>query len=179
MLTKAIGVVLGVFGALFATIYMLAHREDEARAASAKRADAVARAALAKAEVVPAAQARPAPPARAKAAPAAPAAAPIVVSARALERAYNDNEVAADELYKGKTLRVEGTIESINKDIAGGVVIIFRSPSITGAHCHLGDKAPPEITKLRRGRKARVVGVGAGTFMGPQLNDCRLEAYTE
>lgn len=118
-------------------------------------------------------------PAVAPAAAPAPIEPPVVVTARTLERAYDSNEVAADDLYKGKALRVTGVIESIKSGDAG-VVIIFRSPGISGAHCHLGLSVPPEIRKLRRGRQARVLGVGAGaSFLGPQIDDCKLEAWTE
>jgi hypothetical protein len=44
---------------------------------------------------------------------------PEKVQASILVAAYQRNEIAADEAFKGKTLEIEGVIESIAKDIIG------------------------------------------------------------
>jgi hypothetical protein len=41
----------------------------------------------------------------------------MVVSAESYAKDYDDNEISADQKYKGKKLLVSGKIESINKDI--------------------------------------------------------------
>lgn len=42
---------------------------------------------------------------------------PIVISAVDLWNAYDENEVSADQKYKGKQLEVTGSIDDIGKDI--------------------------------------------------------------
>lgn len=43
----------------------------------------------------------------------------VVVGADNYAKEYDDNEIAADQKFKGKKLLITGKIESINKDIAG------------------------------------------------------------
>src|ERR1700736_1804386 len=43
----------------------------------------------------------------------------ITILANALYRAYDANEVAADEKYKGKSVKITGKVQNIGKDILG------------------------------------------------------------
>jgi hypothetical protein len=52
---------------------------------------------------------------------------PIAITAVQLHRAYSDNEVAADARYRGKSLLVDGVVDSIDKNFADDIVLHLRS----------------------------------------------------
>lgn len=47
----------------------------------------------------------------------------IVVSARELDSDYDDNEVAADQKYKGKILEVSGIVASIDSSVGDQAIV--------------------------------------------------------
>lgn len=108
--------------------------------------------------------------------PSAPAAAPIDVTAVALWKAYDDNEVAADVVYKGKNLAVTGKVAGIDKDILGDVVVRLRSPNeFLDVHATLHESQASAAAALKKGSKVTVICVGEGFMMGsPMLAKCRL-----
>lgn len=53
------------------------------------------------------------------------------MSAVQLGRDYDANEVAADDKYRGQTLLVTGTVESIDKDMFDSLVLHLASDQET------------------------------------------------
>ncbi|HWE29405.1 MAG TPA: hypothetical protein VHB97_15455, partial [Polyangia bacterium] len=53
----------------------------------------------------------------------------VSVTAGELYAAYDDNEVSADRLYRGKQLMVSGVISGIDKDALDDVIVRLRGPS--------------------------------------------------
>ena len=100
---------------------------------------------------------------------------PIKVTAIKLYNDYEANEVAADNMYKGKRLEVTGTVESINKDIADDVYISLTAGEIlSNIQCHLSD--PGKAAELKKGQRITVTGTGDMMIIGiPQLRDCELK----
>lgn len=113
--------------------------------------------------------------------PAASVPDPIVISARKLARAYEANELAADELYKGALLRVTGKVHSVGKDaILGHVTVVMDGGNFEIVSCDLGRSPRAEVLRLRKGRGVRLLGTGVGGgWTGPRLTSCKLEAYEE
>lgn len=97
----------------------------------------------------------------------------LAVDASGLHAAYGENEVAANQMYKGKLLRVSGVVEAIDSGIgdepnvrlsAGGFdsVLVKGLPSATAAG-------------LTKGQRITLVCNGAGEIVGsPVLDDCVL-----
>ncbi|MBM6828617.1 hypothetical protein H9X85_03085 [Anaerotignum lactatifermentans] len=100
------------------------------------------------------------------------------VSPAELLDAYETNEVKADALYDGKTLRLSGTVESIGKDILDDIYITFAGEefSITSVQCYFSDDAQiQQVMELQEGDSVTVVGVCDGYFMNVCVNNCVFE----
>jgi hypothetical protein len=60
---------------------------------------------------------------------------------RSCSRNYDDNEVSADQKYKGKRLSVSGSVQSIDKDAFDNIVVKLRtSNEFMAVHASLEDK---------------------------------------
>jgi hypothetical protein len=91
---------------------------------------------------------------------------PISVSAYELGRAYQENEIAADQQYKGRMLSVHGDVRSIGKGAFGGLYVTIDSGS--GARdimCRFGKGGESKLATLRRGDTITVVGRCEGESM--------------
>ena len=85
------------------------------------------------------------------------------VSANALHSAYDSNELAADEQYRGKKLNITGTVYQIGRDISGSpFVVIGGSGMLDGVQCIFPDAASRKIALLKKGDKVVVIGKIAG-----------------
>lgn len=98
---------------------------------------------------------------------------PIEVTADVLDRAYDDNVVAADAAYKGRVLLVSGTVSRIDTDFSNDPVVILKSrTTLGGVRCSF-DGGKEAVAQLRRGAKVVLAGVGHGEIIGsPQLKRC-------
>lgn len=100
-----------------------------------------------------------------------------LVQVSAIAKAYNDNTVAADQLYKGKKLKVQGTVAEISTNIMGdpylqlrGGVNQFMEPQM-----HFDKGAADQLAKLKKGQQVTAVCEGSGDIgKTPMLNDCSL-----
>ena len=100
------------------------------------------------------------------------------VNTQSVERDYEENEFAADRKYKGKTLLINGTIDSINSGINDEPYVVFKSKRIfNGLQAKFSKSASPEkISALRKGKLLTLVCLGDGEIMGtPMLRDCEFE----
>lgn len=114
---------------------------------------------------VPAAPTKPA----VKAAPIAVA--PLDVTALDLIEAYKENEINADDKYKGKIVRVTGKVGRIAKDILDDPYVILAT-SLGDIQAMVGTEAKV----LRRGQQATLRCTCGGLSLGTVLlKDCVLE----
>lgn len=105
---------------------------------------------------------------------APPPAPPIDVTAKDLQRAYDANEVAADQQYRGRVLRVTGSVRSIDKDFTDQPIVWLRTRDFGGVMSYFDDASGP--ASLRKGQKVTVRCVGGGrTIDSPVLRRCVLE----
>jgi hypothetical protein len=102
----------------------------------------------------------------------------IEVTAHDLEAAYHANEVAADDRFKGKLVRVTGVIKRISKDILDDPHIFLASDdAFGGVMCSFRGGVADGIESLVAGQRAALRGVGDGYFMGsPTLRTCAIDA---
>lgn len=101
----------------------------------------------------------------------------VTVGAAQLWTDYQNNEVAADEKYKGRLLLVTGTIASIDKDAFDNMVVRLQSPNqFMNVHAKLEDSEKSEAARLSKGQKVTVKCEGGGMIIGsPMLRDCTIE----
>lgn len=98
---------------------------------------------------------------------------PLEVSAADLFAAYEANEVAADNQYKGKQLAVTGTVAGINKDFTDEVYVEIAGNEFLNIHARGID--PTVAAGLAKGTKITVVCEGGGLMMAsPILNECEV-----
>jgi hypothetical protein len=98
---------------------------------------------------------------------------PLEVSASDLFAAYDANEVAADNQYKGKQLAVTGTVAGINKDFTDEVYVEIAGNEFMNIHARGID--PTVAAGLAKGTKITVVCEGGGLMMAsPILNECEV-----
>lgn len=105
------------------------------------------------------------------------AAEPVVATLTSAEpdRAYAANEVAADQRYKGKKVRVTGTVQQIYSDIGkGGTLTLGQAPLFIDVSCSFDEAAP--LARLSKGDAVTVVGRCRGKGLSRvSLESCRLE----
>lgn len=100
----------------------------------------------------------------------------VEIAAPALFRAYDANEVSADDAYKGKHLAVAGRVASIDKDLFDHIIVrlaggnMFQTVDAT-----MQPNQKSQAAGLRKGTSVTVLCVGNGKIMGPQLEDCVLQ----
>jgi len=100
------------------------------------------------------------------------------MSARRLVKAYENNEVKADRLYKGVRLKVYGKVASVGKDIRDKPYVVLvdsDSSSFGRVQCYF-DKED-ELAKLNKNQRLTIEGTGAGLglFGNVLLTDCKIE----
>lgn len=107
---------------------------------------------------------------------AKPSEAPLEVTAAQLFTAYQANEVAADQQYKGRALLVKGSVGSIDKDAFGNVIVQLATSNPfmpVRATLESGEKA--KAAGLSKGQAIAVACEGGGMLIGdPVLSDCTI-----
>lgn len=101
----------------------------------------------------------------------------LEVASGELWKAYQANEVAADNLYKGKRLRVKGSVASIDKNAFGGVFVSLATPNeFMNIHANLERSEIAKAAALQKGQRISVSCVGGTMIVGsPMLDDCTIE----
>lgn len=99
----------------------------------------------------------------------------VKISANQLFNAYDDNEVATDEGFKGKLIQVSGMVQAIDKDAFDNIVINFKtSNQFMPAHMKMQDSEKSAAMALKKGVKASVQCEKMSRIVGsPYGSDCR------
>ena len=108
----------------------------------------------------------------------APTEEPIIeITPSELYNAYEENEVAADNEYKGKKVRITGTIEDIGKDILDDVYITINAGDYDEIQCYFEDqKQIDKVATLKSGEEVTIVGECSGlSILNVVLQNCELE----
>lgn len=114
--------------------------------------------------------------------PAAPEDPAIDVSPEQLRKDYKANEVSADERYRGKVLRVTGTVKAITRGSLDepSLITLATSSPFVGVFAYFdrlsADALSGALTKLSHGSRVRVRCVGDNLLVdNPRLKDCALQ----
>ena len=95
----------------------------------------------------------------------------LKVTSKTLYKEYNNNEIAADDKYKGKIIQVRGTIRDIGKDIMDDAYISLIGDDFFGdVQCFFTDKS--YLLNLKKGQRVNVIGYCDGLFMNIILQNC-------
>lgn len=92
----------------------------------------------------------------------------IEIEAEQLYQKYEDNEIAADQLYKGKTLAVIGKVRAIGKTFGDKPYVQL----FTGAFSHQvtiyfpANKYDSVLAKMKKDSRVRIVGTCKGKTLG-------------
>lgn len=99
------------------------------------------------------------------------------LSANQLYRDYKDNEVAADQKYKGRIVVVSGTIQSIGKDILDQAYIVIGGEGfLDGVQCMFTKGEESSVARLSNGQRVAVKGEVSGKMVGNVLlKKCTLQ----
>jgi hypothetical protein len=99
----------------------------------------------------------------------------IEVSASQLEVDYRTNEVSADAKYRGKVLRVTGTVDAIKKGISDDPYVTLKTGEMfNDVHANFEDEGT--LGTLHPGQRISVRCIGDNVIMGsPMLKRCVLE----
>ena len=103
---------------------------------------------------------------------------PIVVSAREIASDYDDNEVAADQKYKGKILEVSGIVASIDSSVGDQAIVQLAGKKEIPFITALGNNDFNQYaTTLKKGQNVVLICEGDGAygvfFDFPSLNNCQ------
>ncbi len=98
----------------------------------------------------------------------------ISVTSTELFNAYQGNEVAADDKYKGRKLLVTGTVASVDKGAFGGLHLRLATPNeFMSTMCSMEDSEKSQLAQLSKGETVRVLCKGQGIVVGsPSLGGC-------
>ena len=109
---------------------------------------------------------------------AKPAPKAIPVKAAKIVKEFEDNELAADAKYKGKTLRITGVVEKIDTELLDDEKYILQLGGggdfeVFTVNCH--DMSTKELSTLKKGDNATVIGeFDDGGDLGVDAKNCAL-----
>lgn len=112
--------------------------------------------------------------------PVDPYADAIAITADELFAAYDTNEVAADNQYKGKELKVTGTIKDIGKDILDHTYITLDTGNlICSVQCYFENNQLDAVAELKKDQIITLVGKCNGQSMNVILKNSVIVSVTD
>jgi hypothetical protein len=101
----------------------------------------------------------------------------LTVAANTIIQDYQDNEIAADQKYKDKRVRVTGIVDQVGKDIMGDmyVTVVAKSSDFHVVQCYFAKPDQTELAALKKRARIIVVGTCGGLMMNVLLNNCTIE----
>lgn len=96
------------------------------------------------------------------------------IDAASLIASYDENEVRADENFKGKRFFVDGTVEQISKDFTDEIYVVLEGDGfLSNVHCYVNDKQA--AAELEKGQAITIKGTCDGLIMGSvMMKDCNV-----
>jgi hypothetical protein len=98
------------------------------------------------------------------------------VDAADLWDAYSANEVAADDRYKNRRLRIKGIVQSIDKNFRNSIVLMLASNNdFLPTHAQLVDSEAAAASAMTKGQSVSLVCTCKGRFLGTAtLDGCKV-----
>lgn len=98
------------------------------------------------------------------------------VAARVLFSDYEENEVAADQKFKGKTILVTGQVDDIKKDLMNSMYVTLTGDGVFGhVQCYFAQAHEAQLAGLRKGMTVSIKGRCDGKMMNVLMRGCTLE----
>ncbi|MCT9265070.1 OB-fold putative lipoprotein [Acinetobacter baumannii] len=108
-----------------------------------------------------------------------PAEPPIEVTASQLLNAYKNNEVAANQQFKDKTLLVSATVNSIEAGLTDEPYLTLKAGGeyeFNMPQAHLAKEEQNKAANLSKGQKVKLLCTGNSEIAGtPMLADCTIQ----
>lgn len=102
----------------------------------------------------------------------------IAVEAGAIIKEFEDNELAADSKYDGKTVKVTGVVDKVDTDFLDDDKYILRigdGGDFVFLTVNCNDMATDELATVAKGDKVTVIGdFDDGGDLGVEVNSCSL-----
>lgn len=99
----------------------------------------------------------------------------LSVTAETLMADYTANEIAADGRYKGKVLRISGTVNGIAKDLLDTMYVTLSAGgpySILNVQCYFPKGATARLAALKKGAQITVKGRCEGKMGNVLVKNC-------
>lgn len=88
---------------------------------------------------------------------------------------YEENEVKADEAYKGRVVTITGEVNSIKKGILGSMYVTLKGKSMfKGVQCYFDKSKVSQLSNLNKGQQVSITGICDGLMMNVQIKECVL-----
>lgn len=115
-------------------------------------------------------------PSASRTAPPPPPRIEATVTAKELFEAYEKNEIAADNRYKGKLLEVSGKVDNVGKDLLDTPYLTLEVGKfqIMGVQAFFDDDSLPKLANLSKGQGVTLQCRCDGKFGNVMLKDCAL-----
>ena len=95
----------------------------------------------------------------------------LTVNSKNLYNDYNNNEISADDKYKGKIIQVKGTIRDIGNDIMDEAYVTLIGDEFFGdVQCFFSDKS--YLVDVKKGQNINIVGYCDGLFINVIMKNC-------
>jgi hypothetical protein len=88
-----------------------------------------------------------------------------LATAKGYEAAYDSNEIAADNEFKGKRILLSGIINSIDKDFKDDGYITLQSSGLIGVHAQLSASGMVGAASFNKGQQIGLVCTGTGRVL--------------
>ena len=100
----------------------------------------------------------------------------VAVTSANIAEEYSENEVAADEKYKGKMIEISGKVVSVDNGTFDNEMIIKLSDGqydISGPMCYMKESEKDKVLTFKKGQQVTLIGEGNSATIGsPMLKNC-------
>ncbi len=107
----------------------------------------------------------------------APNAQPIKVLANQLVGDYGENQIAADNKYKGQLLQISGLVDSVGKDVQGNPFVVIKTnlQSFSAVDCFFSQSQEGQLASLMSGDAIIAQGMESNYLAGNvEVKSCSL-----
>lgn len=100
----------------------------------------------------------------------------VTVTSIELAKAYKDNEVAADQKYKGKRIEISGKVTGVDNGTFDNEIIVKLTDGeydFSGPMCYMKPSEHDKVVNYTKGQQVTLIGTGNSATIGsPMLKDC-------
>lgn len=98
----------------------------------------------------------------------------IKVTATKLAEDYDNNEIAADQKYKGKIVEITGTLKSIEAMLGSQFITIEGNQILSDIQCFFDKSKESELAALQKNKSITVRGRVDGKSLNVGVKECEI-----